>query len=193
MSSEPVFLPAQHIATMTSLEVVEFVNAVRAEKAQADKEEFPCKKYPRLHHKDFLRKVPKVLGEKHSAQFYAQYTDASGRANKCFNFPRREACLMSMSYDYEAQARVFDRMNELEGLVNISLLSDLEFHRYSNEEHQHRLVKMEEKSFREHGQKGSKLMTLRKREKKQISDYQAEVLKLSQMELPGFDLAIEAF
>ncbi|HBU6151631.1 TPA: hypothetical protein MC441_001077 [Klebsiella variicola] len=61
-------------------------------------------------------KVPKVLGET-SAKFLADDIFTSGNGvqsvRKIFNFPKREACLMAMSYSYELQDQVFDRMTTL--------------------------------------------------------------------------------
>lgn len=100
--------------TMTSLEMVDYINADRKAKAEMEGLIFPCKGYRKLQHKDFLRKAPKVLGENQSAKFYADYIDNKGRSYPCFKFPKREACLMAMSYSYELQAQVFDHMTELE-------------------------------------------------------------------------------
>ncbi|TKI02408.1 hypothetical protein [Martelella alba] len=108
-----VNLPTTQI-TMTSLELVDYINAERAEKAGAAGVEFPSKGHPQLRHADFMTKVPKVLGENHSTKFFAQYTDSTGRDLPCFRFPKREACLLAMSYSYELQAKVFDHMTELE-------------------------------------------------------------------------------
>ncbi len=87
--------------TMTSLELVEFINSQR----EADE--------PELTHANFLAKVPKVLGQT-SHSFECDLPDAYGRARRGYRFPKREACLMAMSYSYELQAKVFDRMTELE-------------------------------------------------------------------------------
>lgn len=87
--------------TMTSLELVDFINE------QRDAEE------PELTHANFLAKVPKVLGET-SNSFECDLPDAYGRARRGYRFPKREACLMAMSYSYELQAKVFDRMTALE-------------------------------------------------------------------------------
>ncbi|WP_201764235.1 Rha family transcriptional regulator [Providencia sneebia] len=100
--------------TMSSLEMVDYINSDRKAKAEAEGLSFPCKNYRRLQHKDFLRKVPRVLGENQSAKFYADYIDNKGRSYPCCKFPKREACLMAMSYSYELQAQVFDHMTELE-------------------------------------------------------------------------------
>lgn len=100
--------------TMSSLAMVDYINAERRAKAEAEGLEFPCKRYRTLKHNDFLKKVPKVLGEKHSGKFFAQYKDSTGRDLPCYNFPKREACLMAMSYSYELQAAVYDYMEELE-------------------------------------------------------------------------------
>ncbi|PHM56856.1 Rha family transcriptional regulator [Xenorhabdus stockiae] len=107
-------LPVTEAPTMTSLEMVDYINADRKAKAEAEGFSFPCKKYRKLQHKDFLKKVPKVLGEEHSAKFFAQYKDGTGRELPCYRFPKRESCLMAMSYNYELQAQVFDHMTELE-------------------------------------------------------------------------------
>lgn len=38
----------------------------------------------------------------------------NGQTYPCYRFPKREACLMAMSYSYDLQAKVFDKMTELE-------------------------------------------------------------------------------
>ena len=94
-------LPATQV-TMTSLELVQFINNQR-EAGEAE-----------LQHKHFLEKVPKVLGEG-CAKFSATYThNQNGQTYPCYRFPKREACLMAMSYSYDLQAKVFDRMTALE-------------------------------------------------------------------------------
>lgn len=90
------------VVTMTSLELVDFINDHRKEGEAT------------LLHKQFLEKVPKVLGEETSAKFLADLPDAYGRPRKGYRFPKREACLMAMSYSYDLQAMVFDRMTALE-------------------------------------------------------------------------------
>ncbi|HFI5592315.1 MULTISPECIES: hypothetical protein [Klebsiella/Raoultella group] len=58
----------------------------------------------KIQHKHILAKTPKVLGET-SAKFLADdiFTSGNGAQSvrKIFNFPKREACLMAMSYSYE--------------------------------------------------------------------------------------------
>ncbi|PBJ91978.1 transporter [Pseudomonas plecoglossicida] len=98
---------------MTSLELVDFINDDRKAKAYAAGMSFPCEGYPKLMHKNFLAKVPEVLGAT-SADFSADLPDGYGRARRGYSFPKREACLMAMSYSYELQAKVFDRMTALE-------------------------------------------------------------------------------
>lgn len=90
--------------TMTSLELVEFINSQRAEGE------------PELTHANFLAKVPKVLGET-SHSFECDLPDSYGRPRKGFRFPKREACLMAMSYSYDLQAKVFDRMTAMESAL----------------------------------------------------------------------------
>lgn len=97
-----IFNPAQTPVTMTSLELVDYINSQRKEGESE------------LQHKHFLEKVPKVLGEETSAKFSADLPDAYGRPRRGYRFPKREACLMAMSYSYELQAKVFDRMTALE-------------------------------------------------------------------------------
>ena len=90
------------IVTMTSLELVEYINSVRADSEA------------KLAHSDFLKKVPVVLGEEVAGNFSCYYKASNGKQNPMYRFPKREACLMAMSYSYELQAKVFDRMTELE-------------------------------------------------------------------------------
>lgn len=187
MSNEIVFLPAPDVVTITSLELVDFINEVRSNKAEREGLEFPGKKYHRLLHKNLLVKIPKVLGEKQSAKFLADYIDDRERPQKCYKFPRREACLMAMSYDYDAQARVFDRMDELEGRINVNLMDFSTLQEMTVREMQNRVTLAERFSFEEHGQKGSGLMNQRKRDKKKIEKAREVVIELSQLRLPGFD------
>ncbi len=88
--------------TMSSLEIVELINKTR-EKASAV-----------LLHKDFLRKVAKVLGAEPAKNFAGQFKAANGEMRKCYNLPKREATLMVMSESHNVQAAIYDRMVELE-------------------------------------------------------------------------------
>jgi hypothetical protein len=88
--------------TMTSLELVEFINEIR-KPGEAE-----------LRHFQLLAKVPQVLGEVGATKFCASYVSAQNKTLPCYRFPKREACLMAMSYSYELQAKVFDRMTALE-------------------------------------------------------------------------------
>ena len=64
---------------------------------------------------DFMAKVPKVLGEGGVPKFRDTYTNPqNGQQYAIYRFLKREACLMAMSYSYDLQAKVFDRMTELE-------------------------------------------------------------------------------
>ena len=98
---------ARH-ATMTSLELVELINSMRA----------PGE--PQVAHRSFMSKVPKVLGEA-AAKFFASDTYLNGTGGRVtrdiYRFEKREACLMAMSYSYELQAAVFDHMTKLEDQV----------------------------------------------------------------------------
>ena len=89
--------------TMSSLELVDFINRNRENQE------------PFLRHDNFMAKVPQVLGEEGVLKFKDTYTHPqNGQQYPCYRFPKREACLMAMSYSYELQAKVFDRMTELE-------------------------------------------------------------------------------
>lgn len=94
--------------TMSSPEIVDFINEYRAKN-----ESNPVQ----LRHDSFMAKVPKVLGENQSPKFIGDYKDAKGRTYPCYHFPKREACLMAMSYSYELQAKVFDRMTAMENHI----------------------------------------------------------------------------
>lgn len=87
--------------TMTSLELVDFINSQRGSGAAE------------LAHSDFLKKVPQVLGGD-AGKFSSVYMGGNGQERPCYKFPKREACLMAMSYSYDLQAKVFDRMTALE-------------------------------------------------------------------------------
>ena len=92
--------------TMSSLEIVDFINEYRAKN-----ENNPVQ----LRHADFMAKVPKVLGDKGLRNFSDTYIHhQNGQTYPCFKFPKREACLMAMSYSYELQAQIFDRMTAME-------------------------------------------------------------------------------
>jgi phage antirepressor YoqD-like protein len=62
-----------------------------------------------------MAKVPEVLGEGGLPNFRDTYLHPqNGQKYPCYRFPKREACLMAMSYSYELQAAVYDRMTALE-------------------------------------------------------------------------------
>jgi phage antirepressor YoqD-like protein len=88
--------------TMTSLELVDFINQQRSIGNET-----------MLQHSDLLKKVPLVLGAV-AGNFSCYYIASNGKKNPMYRFPKREACLMAMSYSYDLQAKVFDRMTELE-------------------------------------------------------------------------------
>lgn len=93
--------------TMVSLELVDYIN---------DSRKFD-EKPAQLRHADFMAKVPKVLGIETSEKFRSSYLAGNGEQRPCYRFPKREACLMAMSYSYELQAQVFDRMTAMENHI----------------------------------------------------------------------------
>lgn len=103
--------------TMTSIELVDYINSERKEKALQAGAAFPSKGHAELRHDHFMDKVPEVLGEAApkflGTDFYTNGTGAQVE-RKVYIFPKREACLMAMSYSYELQAKVFDKMTALE-------------------------------------------------------------------------------
>lgn len=105
-------LTTNNSITMTSLELVDYINAHRQSVATIEKP------YVELHHRSFMSKVPQVLGVKDAAKFIASsFYQGNGSAKlerQIYRFPKREACLMAMSYSYELQAQVFDRMTAME-------------------------------------------------------------------------------
>lgn len=169
--------------TMSSLQMVDYINADRKVKAESEGLKFPCKRYTKIQHKHILAKTPKVLGEEHSAKFLAQYTDSTGRDLPCYNYPKREACLIAMSYSYELQAQVFDHMTQLEGGQDINLLDFSQLTELTIQQMQDRVASAEKYSFEEHGQTGSALMTRRKKEKKVIKKAEQLVKDLIQFKL----------
>lgn len=94
--------------TMPSPEIVDFINNHRKEIATTEKP------YKELRHDDFMRKVPGVLGELHAPKFIGTQTYGNNNTRHIYQFPKREACLMAMSYSYELQAQIFDRMTAME-------------------------------------------------------------------------------
>lgn len=99
------------VVTMTSLELVDFINELRKNESG----------YVILRHDHFMAKVPKVLGEQAAPKFSgtASYEAGGGakRVRSIYNLPKREATLMAMSYSPEISAQVYDRMEALEKQV----------------------------------------------------------------------------
>lgn len=94
--------------TMTSPEIVDFINAHRQAVETIEKP------YVELHHRSFMSKVPQVLGISNAANFLASQNYGNNNTRQIYVFPKREACLMAMSYSYELQAQIFDRMTAME-------------------------------------------------------------------------------
>jgi hypothetical protein len=65
-----------------------------------------------------MAKVPTVLGENMAPKFLGTKKYASGtgglRDQAIYNFPRKEAIRMAMSYSYDLQAAVLDAWDEAE-------------------------------------------------------------------------------
>lgn len=98
-------LAAGQPVTMSSVDLVDYINNQRLP-GQSE-----------LRHDHFMEKVPKVLGEVYAPKFSGTQSYGNNNLRAVYHFPKREACLMAMSYSYDLQAKVFDRMTELEGSV----------------------------------------------------------------------------
>lgn len=94
--------------TITSMELVQLINNMRDSGG------------PEIRHDNFMAKVPKVLCEKDALHSKGIYKDAYGREKPCYHFKKREACLMAMSYSYDLQAKVFDKMTALEAATAVA-------------------------------------------------------------------------
>lgn len=73
--------------TMSSLEMIDYINAERQLKAEEEGMSFPCKKYRKLRHDSFMAKVPKVLGETQSPKFLEITLMAKGEPNPATTSP----------------------------------------------------------------------------------------------------------
>ena len=102
------------VVTMTSLEIVDFINVHRKSKAEEAGVPFPSKGFAELRHDHFCTKAIEVLGKDNAPKFLGTQIYGNNNMREIFVFPKREACLMAMSYSYEIQAEVFDRMTALE-------------------------------------------------------------------------------
>jgi hypothetical protein len=89
-------------STMSSIELVDLINSMR-EPGRAE-----------LRHDHFMAKIEKHPGID-SPKFLGQYKDSTRRTLKCYALPKRECELMVMSESLAVQAKVYDRMAELEG------------------------------------------------------------------------------
>ncbi|KLV66299.1 Rha family transcriptional regulator [Citrobacter sp. MGH106] len=193
MKKSLTVLSSGEAPTMSSLEMVDYINADRESKAKAEGLSFPCRKYRKLSHKNLMAKTPKVLGET-SAKFLADDTYTAGNgaqaSRQVYHYPKREACLIAMSYSYELQAQVFDHMTELEGGKDINLLDFSGLADMAISEMQNRVASAEKFSFEEHGQTGSALMTRRKKEKKVIKRAEQLVKDLIQFKLCDMGISL---
>lgn len=105
--------------TMSSMQIVDFINEERKAKEAAG-----GKRFIKLQHESMMTKTPKVLGKEGAQKFLGTYIhEQNGRTYDCYYFPEREACLIAMSYSYELQAKVWDYMKALENEFNGSRLT----------------------------------------------------------------------
>lgn len=88
---------------MTSLDLLEVINTYRLEDG----------KNPMLH-KNFIVKIEDEL-ESNSAEFQAQYKDASGKVNKMYNLPKDECMLVAMRESKYVRKQTVEYLKKLEG------------------------------------------------------------------------------
>lgn len=104
--------------SMSSLELVDFINAHRKQQAESAGAEFPSREFAELRHDSFMAKAPKVLGGAVQNFLDTYQNPQNKQIYPYYRFPKREACLMAMSYSYELQAAVFDHMTALEAKLS---------------------------------------------------------------------------
>lgn len=109
----------------SSLTLVDDENKIREEAAELAGVPFPSKEFAKVEHADFLKKVREVLGVD-AGKFSGVYLGGNGEDRPCYYLPKRESCLMAMSYSYALQAKVFDHWVEAEAkLADISNLNSI--------------------------------------------------------------------
>jgi phage antirepressor YoqD-like protein len=122
---------ANQQVTMTSLDLVDFINSTEERESE-------------LRHDHFMAKVPKVLGEGAPKFRDTHVNPQNGQSYPIYRLPKREACLMAMSYSYDLQAKVYDRMTELESqAAKPAELSRMDLIKLAMEAEQERLVLVE--------------------------------------------------
>lgn len=123
--------------TMSSVAIVDLINMLRDD----DDGE--------LHHRKFMGKVPQVIGEHYAAQFCAPQKYGNNNTRDIYNLPKREACLMLMSYSYDIQAAVYDKLieyeNKLKNKNSISSISKIELAQLVIESEQARIKAEDER------------------------------------------------
>nr|WP_315401770.1 hypothetical protein [uncultured Duganella sp.] len=102
---------------LSSMEMVGFINEDRKARATKDKP------FVELRHESLMTKARKVLGEGVQNFLGTYQHPQNGQTYDCCYLPKREACLIAMSYSYELQARVWDRMVALEAELSKARLS----------------------------------------------------------------------
>lgn len=105
MQEAPVSTINPDVPTMSSLEIVDVINSLREQDKAV------------LRHESFMAKVVKVLGRE-GAKFFGTQKYGNNLTRNIYNLPKREATLMVMSESYAVQAKVYDRMAELESAQN---------------------------------------------------------------------------
>lgn len=90
------------VKTMSSLDLVDYINFVRKPGEAI------------LRHDHFMAKVPTVLGQIQAPKFLGTQKYGNNITRNVYNFPRKEAIRMAMSYSYELQEAVLDAWDAAE-------------------------------------------------------------------------------
>jgi hypothetical protein len=92
--------------TMSSLELVDFINSIRRDGSAL------------LRHDHFMVKVPTVIGEKMAPKFLGTNKYVSGKGGErdraVYNLPRTEAAMMAMSYSPDLMREVMNAWDAAE-------------------------------------------------------------------------------
>ena len=100
------------VATMSSIDMVEYINATRLDGVAM------------LRHDNFMTKVKHVLQD--APKFLGTQKYGAGNVRSVYFFPKREACLMAMSYSYALQAEIFDAWQAMERGISSPTIPNFE-------------------------------------------------------------------
>lgn len=91
-----------NVLTMSSIAIVELINMLRDSGDSI------------LRHDNFMTKVVEVIGNFDAPKFLGTQKYGNNNTRNIYNLPKRESMLMLMSYSYDIQAYVYDKLVEYE-------------------------------------------------------------------------------